>query len=419
MARPLMGKGPRAAAGPSEPERRRATATRPESRMRPPLLPSARSRRRTALLALLPLVVAACLVDEADTPADSVTAADSAPLAAGTPADSPLAAVGPDDSTAALADSAAGDSLALALSPERPMRGGVLVAVAARVTDRSPRCTWRGEPLPCHATAGGARAIVPLPAELEPGTYPLVIEGGGARAARQVTVADTTFERSLVFLAPPQFALLGRRADVARDARAVQQVLARESDEQRWDGAWREPVAGLRGAEGFGAERFYYAASDSARAVQLRPEMRAAGAFGTDSAATPTRAGAAASWRHAGLDVATPAGTAVRAPAGGVVSDVGQYVLTGGTLVIDHGHGVSSAYFHLDSALVQKGDVVRAGQQVARSGNTGLTTGPHLHYGVYVHGQAVNPRLWHDATANVRRATRTDTTAAAPATRRP
>jgi murein DD-endopeptidase MepM/ murein hydrolase activator NlpD len=276
------------------------------------------------------------------------------------------------------------------------VRGGVVIATAPHVTDRAPRCTWRGEPLPCHATSGGTRAIVPLPADLAAGSHALVIEGGGSRVERQIAVADTTFERVLVFLAPPQFALLGRRADIARDARAVQQALARESAEQRWSGAWREPVAGLQSSTGFGAERFYHAASDSARALRLRPEMRAATSFGTDTA-PPAEPSAAASWRHAGLDVPVSVGTVIRAPAAGVVTDVGQYVLTGGTLVVDHGHGVSTAYFHLDSVLVRQGDEVRAGQSIARSGNDGLTTGPHLHYGVYVHGHAVDPRGWHEA----------------------
>ena len=101
-------------------------------------------------------------------------------------------------------------------------------------------------------------------------------------------------------------------------------------------------------------------------------------------------------WRHAGIDVAAARRTPVTAPAGGQVADVGDYVLTGRTLVIDHGQGVLSAYFHLDTVLARRGDVVRAGAIVARVGATGLATGPHLHYGLYVHGRDVDPALWRD-----------------------
>jgi murein DD-endopeptidase MepM/ murein hydrolase activator NlpD len=55
---------------------------------------------------------------------------------------------------------------------------------------------------------------------------------------------------------------------------------------------------------------------------------------------------------------------------------------------------VHSAYFHLDTILVQKGDRVREGRAIARVGESGLATGPHLHYGIYVHGKDVDPASW-------------------------
>jgi murein DD-endopeptidase MepM/ murein hydrolase activator NlpD len=76
------------------------------------------------------------------------------------------------------------------------------------------------------------------------------------------------------------------------------------------------------------------------------------------------------------------------------VAEVGDYTLTGKTLIVDHGQGVMTAYFHLDTVLVRKGDLVRAGKTLGRVGATGLATGPHLHYGVYVHGQDVDPAAW-------------------------
>ena len=90
------------------------------------------------------------------------------------------------------------------------------------------------------------------------------------------------------------------------------------------------------------------------------------------------------------------------APAAGTVADVGDYVLTGHTLLLDHGQGVFTAYFHLDTVLVRRGDVVARGKTVARVGQTGLATGAHLHYGVYVHGKDVDPAAWKAMPAWVR-----------------
>jgi murein DD-endopeptidase MepM/ murein hydrolase activator NlpD len=86
---------------------------------------------------------------------------------------------------------------------------------------------------------------------------------------------------------------------------------------------------------------------------------------------------------HAGVDVAVPIGTKVVAPADGVVRLAGKnFYFTGGTLIIDHGHGVSSIMVHLSKLIAKKGDPVKQGQLVALSGMTGRATGPHLHWGV-------------------------------------
>lgn len=86
---------------------------------------------------------------------------------------------------------------------------------------------------------------------------------------------------------------------------------------------------------------------------------------------------------HAGVDVAVPIGTKVIAPADGIVRLAGKdFYFTGGTLIIDHGHGVSSIMVHLSKLLVKKGERVTQGQLIALSGMTGRATGPHLHWGV-------------------------------------
>jgi len=95
---------------------------------------------------------------------------------------------------------------------------------------------------------------------------------------------------------------------------------------------------------------------------------------------------------HSGLDIAAPRGTPARSPADGIARLVAEDTfLMGNVLMIDHGLGVTSIFIHLDSVAVEEGDLVRQGEVVARVGQTGRTTGPHLHWGVSVGSTPVDP----------------------------
>ena len=97
---------------------------------------------------------------------------------------------------------------------------------------------------------------------------------------------------------------------------------------------------------------------------------------------------------HSGMDVAAPSGTPVLAPAGGIVSFAapGLY-LTGGTVLLDHGHGVSSNFLHLSRIDVKVGDRVKQGQVIGAVGATGRATGPHLHWGMNWFEVRIDPLL--------------------------
>jgi murein DD-endopeptidase MepM/ murein hydrolase activator NlpD len=97
---------------------------------------------------------------------------------------------------------------------------------------------------------------------------------------------------------------------------------------------------------------------------------------------------------HRGVDVAAAAGTPVGAMASGVVSlaEPAMYY-TGGTVMIDHGHGLHSVYAHLQEVLVEVGQRLAQGATVGTVGATGRATGPHLHWGVYWLDRAVDPAL--------------------------
>jgi murein DD-endopeptidase MepM/ murein hydrolase activator NlpD len=95
---------------------------------------------------------------------------------------------------------------------------------------------------------------------------------------------------------------------------------------------------------------------------------------------------------HQGLDIATPHGQPIYSPSEGTVVFAGTEGGYGKVLVIDHGYGVKTRYGHLSEIFVHLGDRIRRGDKVAAVGNTGRSTGPHLHYEVRVNGIPENPR---------------------------
>jgi murein DD-endopeptidase MepM/ murein hydrolase activator NlpD len=164
---------------------------------------------------------------------------------------------------------------------------------------------------------------------------------------------------------PPEIA-----ARIAREQAQV--VAARARDDAREDYAqpfiW--PVQG-RISGRFGNQRIY-----------LLPD-------GSGSPKSP----------HSGMDIAVPQGTPVKAPAAGVVTFAApDLYLTGGTVLLDHGHGVSSNFLHLSRLDVKVGDRVEQGQVIGAVGMTGRATGPHLHWGMNWFDVRVDPLLVLEAS---------------------
>jgi murein DD-endopeptidase MepM/ murein hydrolase activator NlpD len=143
---------------------------------------------------------------------------------------------------------------------------------------------------------------------------------------------------------PPQIA-----ARIAREQAAVVAARARDDDRADFAGGFSWPLRG-RISGVFGSQRIY---NGSPRAP------------------------------HSGLDVAAPSGTALRSPAPGLVvyADPDLY-LTGGTVVIDHGHGLSSTFLHLSRIDVEVGQRLERGEVFGAVGATGRATGPHMHWGL-------------------------------------
>ena len=239
-------------------------------------------------------------------------------------------------------------------------RYGVVYAVL-----EGRRCAF----LPSHR---GMRAMVPVPVDTRPGPLTLGIEirtgRGRQRFALPIAVAERSYPARSVLLPDVKKAMLTLPAGV-RDGRLVQLYLRRVSRKQEWRGPFRAPVAAPPEAS-FGCPQTY-------------------------DAPAPVEAKTDAIWGeyHRGLDYLVPVGTPVSSPAAGNVLFAGPLVLTGETVMLDHGHGVVSVFYHLASTPVRGGDWIDAGAPLGLSGETGIAPVPHLHWGVYVHGVAVDPHV--------------------------
>jgi murein DD-endopeptidase MepM/ murein hydrolase activator NlpD len=94
---------------------------------------------------------------------------------------------------------------------------------------------------------------------------------------------------------------------------------------------------------------------------------------------------------HEGVDIATQLGNPIKAPANGIVTYAGLESGYGNTIIIDHGYGITTLYGHLSKIDVKIGEMIKRGQVIGNIGDTGFSTGPHLHYQVMINGIPVNP----------------------------
>ncbi len=107
--------------------------------------------------------------------------------------------------------------------------------------------------------------------------------------------------------------------------------------------------------------------------------------------------------RHTGVDLRAAEGTPVKAPLAGIVKMAQFNWYSGGHIILEHGWGVTSSYFHLSELRVKKGDSITQGHSIALSGATGRVTGPHLHWGIHIDGIPVNPLQFREDLNKIQR----------------
>jgi murein DD-endopeptidase MepM/ murein hydrolase activator NlpD len=194
----------------------------------------------------------------------------------------------------------------------------------------------------------------------------LVVEQAGARANRSREIAAQRAAEAAAL------------AQLAEDVRRVEE--ARLAEEAR-------VAAEIAAAEQQAAER--------AAAEQAAAEAAAAPKFARPGVGRLT-SGFGNRWGrlHAGIDLAAGTGSPIRAAAEGVVESTGNEGGYGQTIRIQHADGTQTLYAHLSAITVGAGQQVAAGEEIGREGNTGASTGPHLHFEVRIGGNPVDPAVW-------------------------
>ncbi|MFT5195140.1 MAG: murein DD-endopeptidase MepM/ murein hydrolase activator NlpD [Cellvibrionaceae bacterium] len=252
-----------------------------------------------------------------------------------------------------------------------PIKQGDTVALYVEYlepgTPRGRIVSASGEFIPLRfiPTGGGFTTLIGFDAFATPGMWELVIDGEGAARpwdtfSTEFLVADSGFGTQFITLSSEFNDLLAPELRAAEDA-FLETIFTESNPEPYWTDVFRIPVTSTVSA-GYGDGRSY-----------------------NDGPVTVF---------HSGIDFEGTIGTPIYSPAEGKIVFVGPLELRGNAIIIDHGMGVMTAYYHLASFDVELGDVVEARQKIADGGNTGLSTGPHLHWDLRVWGKAVHPTRW-------------------------
>ena len=241
--------------------------------------------------------------------------------------------------------------------------GGVAVIPLASVTNTSKPQAWLGkQPVLVTADHNQWFAVVGLGLDTKPGSHELHVNIDGETHLQHFTVNPKDYQEQRIKIKDKGKVDLSAKSlkRVTHELKIIKQL------KKRWDPAPETDLEFIIPAEGeltsrFGLRRFF---NDKPR----RP--------------------------HAGLDLAVPRGTPVKASASGTVIAAYDYFFNGNTVFIDHGNGLVTMYCHLDKFKVEADQTVSKGQLIGLSGMTGRATGPHLHWSVILNGAMVDPELF-------------------------
>jgi hypothetical protein len=261
--------------------------------------------------------------------------------------------------------STAADKIAATWSPSKPRLGDVTwLHVRPAGESAVVEGSLNGKPLRFFPYADGHAAILGIDLEMKPGVHvwrvgvvepgrqPWNAQGKLSVAPRTFPVERLTVPQTMVDLDPET----ERRA--VGESRQLAVLYRTITPERLWRGKFTKPVATPSPGTGFGARRI----------INGQPRSP-----------------------HGGIDFSAARGTPVVAANAGRVALVAEFFFPGRLVILDHGLGLYTLYFHLDTPSVAEGERVERGQPIGTVGSTGRATGPHLHFGAQVGGARVDP----------------------------
>jgi murein DD-endopeptidase MepM/ murein hydrolase activator NlpD len=246
--------------------------------------------------------------------------------------------------------------------------GAILVSVTGDI--RGGQVAFLGRKFPLTPGSQSQYTFVPVDAEDPPGRHELKVDvtlptGTKGTLQETITVLPADWTVDYLEFTPEQVTELLDPAVIAEELAMLKSIYVKVTPEKLWDGLWQVPVAGALTAR-YGEQRSVN--------------------------------GSAPSGHHGGTDFGTAEGTPVVATNRGRVVLARQLKVRGNMVIIDHGGGLYSGYGHLRAIEVAEGDLVEAGQQIGLVGNTGLSTGAHLHWEMASHGILLDGLRFTDGT---------------------
>ena len=253
-------------------------------------------------------------------------------------------------------------ALEVEISPTAPQQGDTIsVFVTTDNPQEKPQVSLDQTSYPVFPVNNGYRALLPTSPLDSSGKMTIKVTGDNTSKNLGVWLKNRTF--------PVQRITLSGRANRPATELELAQVAAFKklvTPVKYWNGSFLRPNSN-RVSTVYGVRRYYN------------------GVFAND-------------YYHKGVDYAGGYGSPIVAPAAGKVRLIGKeangFHVHGNTIGIDHGQGLVSIFMHLQDIEVQDGDIIEPGQRIGTIGSTGASTGPHLHWGLYLHGVAVDPVPW-------------------------
>lgn len=249
-----------------------------------------------------------------------------------------------------------------ALPQEEAVPGGVVILPLSPASSHKPKATFEGNPVLVVAENGLWQAVIGVPLDLQPGTHQLEVDKNGQPRSLTFKISDKKYPTQHITIKdkrkvnPNQYDMDRINRERSRIDTALQRWT--ENDDINFNFVW--PVKG-RVSGLFGRRRVF-------NGEPRKP--------------------------HSGMDIAAATGTPIQAPAAGIIRGTGDYFFNGNTVFIDHGQGLVTMFCHLSRIDVKDGQPVKQGETIGLVGATGRVTGPHLHFGISLNDQRVEPRLF-------------------------